>query len=276
MTYGRWATTARIVLLAATSMVILVPLVLMLLTPFKTQLESFSAPLSLPEHWSFHSFRVAIQTGSILQRGINSIVITVTAVFAGTSMGALAGYSIARMRARALRGVLLAVFVLGLVLPLQAGMIPLFKEIQWLGLSESRVGLISIYTAMTLPGSVIMFANFFREVPIAIEEAAALDGAGALRLLITIVLPLSRPIVATVVIFNAVFVWNDYFVALVFTLNPDNQTLPLGLSHFHSPYGVTWPELFAYSTIVAAPLIVVYIFLQRYIIAGLTAGAVRG
>lgn len=251
------------------------PLLLMILTSLKEQSDVFASPLALPDPPSAGGYRRALEVGGIDVRIFNSLVVTVFSVAISTVVGAGAGYACARLRAPRTRAVLLALFGLGLVLPVQSGIVPLFAQMDALGLIGSLLPMILIYTALQLPLTVFIFSGFFQSVPREVEEAALVDGASRLRILRSIVLPLSRPAVVTAVILGVVTVWNEFFVALIFATDPGLQTLPVGLAAFRGENDTDWPAILAYSTVIAIPVIALYVALQRHIVAGVTRGAIR-
>jgi raffinose/stachyose/melibiose transport system permease protein len=145
-----------------------------------------------------------------------------------------------------------------------------------LQLTGSILSLVVAYAALTIPMSVLFLTSFFGALPASVEEAARVDGASPLRVLVSIVLPLARPGIAAVAILTGVWVWNDFIVALILATRPSIQTLPVGIMAFFGVYSTEWTLAFASVCIAAAPLLVAYVGLTRQFIAGLSAGAVKG
>lgn len=251
------------------------PIVLMLLTSLKSQGEVYATPLALPTTLQLENYERAWTVGDIPLRARNSFIVTIGSVLLCTATGAGAGYVCARIRPRRLGALITGVFAFGLFVPVQSGLVPLFVEMQVLGLLGTLTPMILVNAALQLPLTVVIFSAFFYALPIEIEESASIDGAGRVRTLFSIVLPLARPAAATSVILGTVAVWNDYFVALLFSTDPSIQTLPVGLAAFKTAYATDWPATLAYSSIVAVPIFLLYIVLQRYITEGVTAGAVK-
>ncbi len=266
----RWA-----VLFVALALIV-GPLLLMVMTSFKTQGEIFASPIRWPESLSWENYIRAWEVGGVPSKALNSVIVTVGAVSLATFAGAGVGYVAARARKKWVGNLIVGFFALGLILPIQTALVPLFVEMQFLGLLGTLWPIILVGAALQLPLIVVIFSAFFAALPIEIEEAAFVDGAGRFRVLWSVVLPLARPATATAVILATVTVWNDFFTALVFAVDPSLQTLPVGLSAFKGLYATDWGGSLAYSGMVALPLILVYIALQRYILDGVTAGAVRG
>lgn len=263
-----------VVLLVALGIVIF-PTALMFLTSLKSQAEVYANPVALPAELQWSNFVRAWTVGDIPLRARNSLIVTITSVALSSIVGAGAGYVCARIKPRRLGAMLTGLFAFGLFIPVQSGLVPLFVEMQALGLLGTLVPMIIVNAALQLPLSVVIFAAFFAALPIEVEESASIDGAGRLRTLFAIVMPLARPAVATNIILGTVTVWNDYFVSLLFSTDPSIQTLPVGLASFKVAYTTDWPATLAYTSMVALPVFILYIFLQRYITEGVTAGSVK-
>jgi len=154
--------------------------------------------------------------------------------------------------------------------------IPLFIVARNLGLINSRAGIAVIYAATSLPLSVFILRSFFLTLPADLEDAARIDGASRLTILVRVMLPLIRPGVALILIFGFIEIWNDFFLAFLLLRDPSVQTLPLGLVSFFQQYDSLWTLYFAALTITTLPVIVVFVAMQRQFIAGLTAGAIKG
>jgi len=275
-TVSRLAGGARGLLLVLALVIVSGPLALMLLTSLKAPAEIFSSPIALPAVPVFENYLRAWELGGIPTKAVNSVLVTVGSVGLATITGAAAGYVAARIKPRWVGVAMTTVFALGLFLPVQSAMVTLFVQMQFLGLTGTLWPIILIDTAMQLPLTVVIFAAFFAALPEEIEEAALVDGLGRLGTLLRIVVPLARPAIATSIILGVVTVWNEFFVALIFATDPSLQTLPIGLAAFKSSFATDWGASLAYSTIVAVPILALYVFLQRYILDGVTAGAVRG
>jgi raffinose/stachyose/melibiose transport system permease protein len=265
----------RLLVLVIALAAMIFPIGAMFVSSLKSQAEVFANPLAFPTEIHWENFTRAWTVGDVPLRAWNSVVITVSSVVLSTVIGAGAGYVCARITPRRIGGILTGVFAIGLFVPVQSGLVPLFVEMQSLGLLGTLAPMILVDCALQLPLTVVLFATFFRALPLEVEESASIDGAGRLRTLFTIVVPLARPAIATSIILGAVAVWNDYFVALVFSTDPSIQTLPVGLAAFRTEYTTDWPATLAYSSMVALPIFILYVFLQRYITDGVTAGSVR-
>jgi len=210
----------------------------------------------------------------------NSAIVTGASVTLITALGAMAGFALARFRHPAGQAVFW-LFLAGLMIPAQLSVVPLFFELRALGLLNSRLGLILVYTANGLPFAIFILAGFFRALPRTLYEAAVVDGCSEFSAFWHVLLPLARPGLVTVAIFQFIGVWKEYFFAFMLTsgaTGAEVRTLPLGLanlaitSQYHSDYGL----LFAGLVLVTVPILVVYLALQRQIVKGVTAGALKG
>ncbi|MFA5263630.1 MAG: carbohydrate ABC transporter permease [Opitutaceae bacterium] len=211
---------------------------------------------------------------------LNSVLVTVSSVALSVSLGAMAAYAIARFRFPGGK-MLFWVFLTGLTLPAQLAIVPLFFELRELGLLNSRLGLILVYGANGLPFTIFVLAGFFRSLPRAIHEAAVIDGCSEFQAFWKVMLPLSRPGLVTVAIFQFIGVWKEYFYAFMLTsgdVSGNVRTMPLGLANLAitSQYRSDFGMLFAGLVLVTLPILIVYLLLQRQIVRGVTAGAVKG
>lgn len=210
----------------------------------------------------------------------NSLLVTTSSVMLITLFGAMAAYALARFYHPLGRGVFW-LFLAGLMIPAQLAVVPLFFELRELGLLNSRLGLILVYTANGLPFAIFILAGFFRSLPRTLYEAAVIDGCGEFAAFWRVLLPLARPGLVTVAIFQFIGVWKEYFFAFMLASGDTEgsaRTLPLGLANlsitaqYRSDYGM----LFAGIVLVTVPILLIYLLLQRHIVKGVTAGAVKG
>jgi ABC-type glycerol-3-phosphate transport system permease component len=211
---------------------------------------------------------------------LNSVIVTLTSVTLIVLFGAMAAYALARFYHPLGKGVFW-LFLAGLMIPVQLSIVPLFFELKALGLLNSRLGLILVYTANGLPFAIFILAGFFKSLPRSLYEAAVVDGCSEASAFWRVMLPLARPGLVTVAIFQFIGVWKEYFFAFMFTSGDAGasvRTLPLGLanlsitSQYRSDYGM----LFAGLVIVTIPILIVFIALQKQLVKGVTAGALKG
>jgi raffinose/stachyose/melibiose transport system permease protein len=201
----------------------------------------------------------------------NSVLVVTGAVFVGTAVSTMAAYALSRYRFR-FQGLLTAYFIAGLTLPIRLAAVPIFYLLASMGLIDSRVGLALVYAASGVPFSIFVLAAFFRGLPDELEDAARIDGAGEFRIFALVMLPLTRPALATVALFQFVQLWNDFFFPLILLRSTEKYTLPVGLTYFFGQYQTDWGAVFAGLVITTLPLVVVFLLLTRHIVSGLVAG----
>jgi raffinose/stachyose/melibiose transport system permease protein len=253
---------------------IIVPLALMLISSFRTNREIFRAPLALPSELHPENYLNAWDQAEFSTYIVNSLLVTGWSVALTVVLATLAAFPLSRYRLRFLP-VVLGFFLIGLMLPVRLGIVPLFLLLRDLGLLDSHVGLILVYVAIRLPFAIFILTSFMRTIPMDLEEAARLDGAGDVRILRGILVPLVRPAIAIVVIFTLIAVWNDFFLPLIFIYSDELKTVPLGLTTFMGQYRSDWGLLFAGLTISSIPLVVAYLVFGRQMREGVAQGGMR-
>jgi len=252
------------------------PFLWMISASFKTQTEFFSNGLSLiPTSWSMDNFVRAWNAGNFEKYFINSVVVTVAVIAIVLVITSTCGYAFGRYRFPGKR-ILLAILGASIFVPLEFSIIPIFQMIKDLGLMNSLLGVIMAESGGGHVLFVLLFASFFAQVPKELEEASIIDGCGFIRTFVSVILPLSKPIVGSVVIMQFIWTWNSFLLPLVLTLsNPDLRTLAVGLYALRGENVVDWTGIAAGGTIALAPIIVIFLFLQRYFVDGMS-GAVKG
>ncbi|NNG20782.1 carbohydrate ABC transporter permease [Naumannella sp. ID2617S] len=264
-------TLGRRALLLVYTLIIVVPLAVVLFGSVKTQQEMFEHPFAPTLTPQLDGYATVLGSGGLGQALFNSTVITVSSVLATLVIASLAAYALARVRGW-LGTAVYALLILGMAVPAQANMIPQRVLFEVLGLLDSRFGLVLINVVVTLPVAVFILTGFMRSLPGELFEAAAIDGAGDLRVFRSVVLPLSLPSLAATAIFLFVMHWNDLLYPLLFIQSPEKKTLPLALLGFQGEFLTNYPLLFSGVVVASLPLVVAYVFLQRYFIEGMTAG----
>ncbi len=262
------------IFLIGSAIAVLYPVFIMVMSGFKTNAEIFSSPFSLPKAFNLDNYKVIWTTTDVPRYLLNSTIVTVVAVAVLLVTGTMAAYAISRYRFRG--AIMISLFFLaGLMLPLRLAIIPLFVQMKAMGLVDSLIGLIFIYTAMSLPSTVFILSGFLRALPSELEDSARIDGASELRIMVEIMVPLITPALVIAGIYNAVPIWNDFFFPLIFIQTPENKTLAQGLTAFFGEYSVNYGVLYAGLTLAALPVVVVFIIQSRRFIAGMTAGAIK-
>jgi raffinose/stachyose/melibiose transport system permease protein len=265
----------RQLVLAIAGLTALYPIVFMASTAFKDRAQYLENQYDLPWPLYFGNFSAALRGGTFFLWFKNSVILTTGSVVLCTLCAALAAFAVARMRFRG-RDVFFSLNVALMVVPPVVMLIPLFVLFVDLGLVSTYQGTILIYAGLTIPFSIFLLTNFFRAIPRELIESALTDGATNLRVLVQIILPLSAPALVTLVVVNALWVWNELLIALVFLPEDELKTLMVGITVFRSRYNLDVPITMAGMLLASIPMILLYIFGQRFFIRGLTAGAVKG
>ena len=206
---------------------------------------------------------------------LNSIIVCGGTVAVTVPLALLCAYSLSRYQ-HLLLSAFFAAVLLAQFFPSSAIIIPIYSVMKNAGLLNSYASLIVAYITITLPVSIWMLRAFIGTIPVSLEEAASIDGAGPLRIFLTIIVPLSRNGIAATIVFALIVTWQEFLFALSFTTTSDMRTLPVGVNDYIGQYGIQYGELMASSVLISAPVAVIYFVLQRQFVAGLTAGSVKG
>ena len=230
---------------------------------------------SWPTSIRLENYVIGYRTSNFLLALANSFYITVFSLLFMIFMGAAAAWRMVR-RPRRFTKILFGMFVTAMVIPFQSVMIPLMRIVQIFNLLNSRNGLIVIYLGLGMPFTVFLMHGFSRTVPVELEESAYLDGAGTIRIFISIVLPLLKSMLATVIILQAFWIWNDFLLPLLVLFDGDLQTIPIAIFGFFGQYNDQWDYALAALVMGITPIAVFFIFMQRFIIRGVVAGSLKG
>jgi raffinose/stachyose/melibiose transport system permease protein len=265
----------RYLVLGVLSATTLFPLVWMAYSSLKSNPEIIRSALALPTVPRFENYANAWRIANIGAYFFNSVFVSLASIVCTVLVGASAAFILAKFRFRLSRAVSL-LFVVGMLIPLQAVLVPLFSQMRDLRLLNTPWSLILVYTAFGLPLTVFLMESFIASFPDSIMEAAVIDGASVPRIFASVILPMSGPAVATAAILNFLNNWKEFSFALVFITDEAKKTLPLGLYNFLGAYTADYAGLMAALAIATAPTLVLYLVLQDRIIDGMTAGAVKG
>lgn len=252
----------------------LYPLIWVLFGSLKTKPELINNVWGPPSSLVFENYVQAWQMADMGNRIFNSITVTVLSLAILVAVVTPCAYALARLRFPG-RAVITGLVVGSMLVPPQVLAIPLFMVARDLGIINSTVGISFIYAASIMPLSIFIMRSFFMSLPFDLEDAARVDGAGRVTILVRIMLPLARPGMALIIIFGFIEVWNDFFLAFLLLRQPEVQTIPLGLVNFFQQYDSLWNLYFAALMITTLPVIALFVLMQRQFIAGLTAGAVK-
>lgn len=265
---------ARLLALVVVAGFVLVPILATVLGGFKTMGDLRVNTVGLPAHWVFSNYADVLTRPVVWQLMGNSLSIAVFTVLLTVAVAAPAAFAFAHLKFFG-EQLLFNYLILGLTFPFATAILPLFLKVRDLGLLDTHWGVILPQVAFGLASSVLLMRNAFRHVPDELVEAALVDGASYARIFVSIILPLSLPIISTVAILSFVGSWNNYLLPLVVLNTPDQYPWPLGLMQFQTLYSTDWPRVLTYITVTIMPAIIVFLLAQRYIVAGLTAGAVK-
>ena len=270
----RVSAIVRILPAAIWALLIAIPMIYLLIIPFRTQSAYSNNPLALPKSFDLDNFSVAWNQGHLGGAFLNTAIITVVAITAIVALSSVAAYAIVRWRGRA-GGRMYVFFALGLIIPFQLGLPTLFKLWAQVGLVDTLPGVILIQIGAGLPLAVFLYTGFLRDVPMELEEAAKIDGASEIRTFISVVFPLLKPVTATVVVLSSITIWNDLIVSLYFLQSPANKTVPQSTIGFESSFNNDVPVFFACAVLTVIPIVAAFIALQRFVLSGLTSGALK-
>lgn len=265
---------SRQVPLVIMTLVILVPLYFMVVNSLKSNDAFVASPLGLPSRPSLRAYQEAVAGRNVGLLFLNSAIITVCSVLAATTFGALAAFALAKLSFRG-RDLAFKLMLPLMVIPPIVLLVPQFKLMSAVGLVNNRLSVIVIYVGLMLPFTIYLLRNFFISFPNELLDAATLDGCTPFGAFRRIVLPVSQPAVITAALVNFVFAWNELLIALVFLQSEGSRTLVVGLTVFRSRFSLDVPVLMAGLTIATVPVLLAYLFGQRYLVRGLLAGSTK-
>jgi raffinose/stachyose/melibiose transport system permease protein len=272
--FSGWMVARYLALILMTAVVV-VPLLIVAIGGFKTNQDLQMRPGGLPNTWIVSNYTDILVSWSFWQKTLNSVVVMLMTTIILISLSSCTAFVFARMHFRG-REALFNFFVLGLLFPLPVAILPLYLMLRALGLVDSLWGVIMPQVAFGLPFTILLLRTFFLAVPRDLEDASYVDGATPLQFMLRILLPLVRPALAAVAVIAMVASWNNFFLPLI-VLNRESQfTLPLGVQQFQGEWATDWSRVLAYITLAMVPAVVFYLFAERHLIAGLTAGSVKG
>jgi arabinogalactan oligomer/maltooligosaccharide transport system permease protein len=241
-----------------------------------TVLEQLRAILPWPERWSTANFVSVFTDQPFLQWMINSAIIAIATTILGVFLAMTAAYAFSRFRFPGQKAGMMS-FLVSQMFPGTLMLIPLYIiVVQWLGLGSTRLGLILVYGTTSIPFSVWMLKGYFDTIPKELEEAAIIEGASAGQIFWRIIIPLARPALAITALFSFMSAWNEFILAATLMDREDMYTAPIGLRFFVGGFSQQWGYFAAGSIIVSIPVVVLFLYLQKYLVSGLTAGSVKG
>lgn len=255
------------------SLILLAPLLLIFLNSFKTSKAAADMTLALPSSLEWSNFSVVIEKGKLGTTFLNSMLYSVCSVLLCTLLCTMASYVLSRNRSR-LHNFLYLFLVLGIAMPIN--FIPLMRTMQTLKLINTRVGIVLLYTATQIPFNVFLIHSFVSKISPEIDEAAVIDGASPLGLFFRIIMPLMKPVLVTVMVLTFLNTWNEFVMPLYFLGSTDKWPMTLAVYNFFGRFFKDWNLVCADILLTSLPVIIVYLLGQKYIVSGMTAGAVKG
>ncbi|MEF2965003.1 carbohydrate ABC transporter permease [Paenibacillus sp. M1] len=266
--------TGYILLTILISIIHILPFYLLLTTSFKPA-NDFSSKWVFPSDLYLENFTNAWKNANLGQAFLNNIIVTFFSLVLIIIIGAIASYPLSRFQTK-LNKVMYAVFISAMIVPPLTTLVPLYQLYVDIGAMNTYWGIILLQVTFNMPITIFLYTGFIGSIPRELDEAAMIDGMSRFRLFFKIILPLLKPITATVIIMTGVGVWNDYQFSLFFLQKLNMQTVTVALSSFFTQYSSNVGWVAAGSLLAALPLIVLYLFLQRYFVSGLSSGAVKG
>ncbi|QQZ61020.1 carbohydrate ABC transporter permease [Paenibacillus sonchi] len=264
------------ILVIAILLVQIYPVVWLMLSSFKSSIELTTQPFAMPSSWSFENYASVFRESSLLLYIKNTAIVTFVCLALIIFLSATAGFALVKMINR-LNSKLLLFFTIGIMIPIQVTLIPLFIMYKDYGLLNSYPALILPQVGFALPLSILIFTSFYRYVPGELIEAAVIDGCNIYQVFFRIISPLTINTTITVASINFIFIWNDFVFSNTFTNDKAYKTIAVGLQEFIGAFGATdWGQTFAAISISIIPIIVTYLFLNKYVMAGVSDGAVKG
>ncbi|GAC1520017.1 MAG: carbohydrate ABC transporter permease [Chloroflexota bacterium] len=257
------------------ALIVLIPLVATMINGFKSNADLLVHPFGLPVSWQWGNYSSVLQSSSFWLQLLNSTLVMVATAVGVLLLASLAAFVFARMRFRG-RELLFNFFTLGLLFPIAVAILPLYITLRQAHLIDSLWGIILPQVAFGLPGNILILRGFFSTIPRELQEASVIDGCTTFGFFWRVLLPLMRPALAAVAVLTMVASWNNFFLPLLVLNSEQRYTLPLGIMQFQGQFGTDWGRVLAFVSLSLVPTIAFYLVAERQIIAGLTAGAVKG
>ncbi len=255
------------------SLVFIVPLLVVFLNSFKTRAESNTMSLKLPHVWVFENFETVIERGKLFQSFLNSMLYATLAAVIIIILTSVAGFVLARNRSK-INKLIYYFIILGIAMPINT--VTLMKVMKTTNLVNTQLGIILIYVAINIPISLFITYGFIGNIPVDIDEAAIIDGCSSRQLLLRIIFPLLSPVMVTVFVLNFLGIWNDFTMPLYYLNSSQKWPMTLAVYNFFGVYENQWNLVSADIVITILPVLLIFIIAQKYIVGGISAGAVKG
>ncbi|WP_219928926.1 carbohydrate ABC transporter permease [Palleronia abyssalis] len=275
---GRIGTAAGVhAVLLGYTLIAIFPVLIVVMNSFKNRRGIFTEPLALPgpETFSAEGYATVLTEGNFLLYYGNSLIVTVVSLFLILLLGAMAAHALSEYRFK-LNALLSIYMILGIMVPIRLGTVAILQLMVDLNLVNTLISLILVYTAQGLPIAVFILTEFMRTLSRDIKDCARVDGLSEYRIFFEVVVPLIRPVLATVAVFSMIPIWNDLWFPLILASSDATKTVTLGVQQFIGQYTVNWSAVLASLSIAILPVLVLYAIFSRQLISGITAGAVKG
>ena len=255
------------------SLLILIPIVVILFNALKTSNEAINMSIAPPSELHWENFGEVWRVGNILRSYVNSLIVSVFPVLISVLCASMCAYVLARRKTKGNLAIY-TYFALGLMFPIS--MVTVVKVTRMLGIYNTQLGVVLVYTALILPLSVFLFYGFLNSIPKELDEAAIVDGAGALRIFCQVIFPMLKPVTVTVIMINFLNCWNEFTIPLYMLPDPDKAVVVQQVYNFYGTFTASWNLVSVTILYAIVPVLAVYICGQKYIISGMVAGAVKG
>lgn len=253
----------------------MVPLYYLVVSTFKSSNETLLNPLALPKTFTLEYYRTAWQQMNYLRVLGNTTYVAIVALIFIVILGSMAAYGISRQESKTSKFIFMF-FLMGMMIPAQLNALPLFNLMKRLGLMDTLTGLSIIYVFYSMPFTIFLYTGFMRTIPKELEEAAKIDGANIFQIYYKVVLPMLKPVTATVITLQTLYIWNDFTYPLLFIQSRDKHTIIKEVYNNVGQFTVDWGAMFPMLVLGVIPVLIVYVFMQKFIVKGITSGAVKG
>jgi raffinose/stachyose/melibiose transport system permease protein len=256
------------------TLIILIPIYMLVINSFKDRTSAADLNLSWPLKWSIlENYSELIKAGNIITAFKNSVIISVITVFFLVMLSAMAGFIIQRRKTK-LTEFTFIILLMGLIIP--PSIVPTYFIAKYLHMTGGYLGLCAVLFTLNFSVSVFLYAGYFKSIPSELDESAIIDGSGPYRLFFNIIFPILKPVTVTVIIIDFLSVWNDFGTSIYFLSRPEKYTMIMSTFYFFGARSADWNLVFACVVLTSLPVIILYVFLQKYIISGIVSGGVKG
>lgn len=264
------------ILMGVVALLWMIPIYFMTINTFKPLKEVIFSTAAFPRSFYFGNIVEVWKNANYFGLLVNSVIITACSIGAIVLLASMSGYHLSRTGGR-ISAIILSYLILTLIIPFQAIMIPLVKTMRDLAMTNTRWGLVLVYIAFGSPMAIFLYQGYIKSIPRSMEESAVLDGAGPLQTYFSIIFPLLTPMTSTVIILQSLFIWNDFLLPLITLQSEGKKTIPLGIAgKFFGQYAFKWNLGITSMLLASLPMLLLYAFMQRFIIGGVMKGAVKG